>query len=706
MSIERSRRERFEPNTLPLFEWLIFGLAVAVVAVSAFATPLNVQAVVLALGGHGFTWPENLLAAWGGIVHGDFGRGLPKAAAGAVPGFSTMTALAGIAEAVVLASLWVLGSWLAEATGRTRRYGIASRAQASEALGLVRLRRVAKVIRPDLYGSSGTRRRGKRAEREGFDPHHAGWRLGSTPGAFGEELWVPADRTTAAIGAQGSGKTLDILVPALLDWDGAAVVTLTKPEDLFLSLEARAHDGRPVAVLDPFNLAPSAPQFVWDLLEGCENPMIAQRRAKAFAAGTIKGGAMSSGDQAARFYAGECAKVLQALFHAAAISRFNRDGTLKADGGYTLDDVMDWAANPRQNPTPDEVLRAHPLAAKRWDALYRSAIFGDERTAGNTITTVHQALELFFQEETRLRCIPSAEHPGTDIEALIRAGGTIYLLGREDPYSSASPMMTAVTEQILDTAKRMGELSPIGRLCPPFLACLDELPSTAPIPTLATRMANERALGLTFMLAFQTREQVNVCYGEAEARTILGLCNNLVLFGGGKDIKFYEEMSELVGNLTHTKTRLQSRGGARIGGVDPSWDPERVRVLEAAELRKLKPGRALVLAEMYDPIIARLHRCIEGPRGKELLAAQKRARASARARVDATASGTPEEGQAPNLAATMRRLGLSDPGTPTPPTAPRRACGECGEPWPDNATVCPECGAAEPAALVLTETRR
>ncbi len=36
-----------------------------------------------------------------------------------------------------------------------------------------------------------------------------------------------------------------------------------------------------------------------------------------------------------------------------------------------------------------------------------------------------------------------------------------------------------------------------------------------------------------------------------------------------------------------------------------------------------------MLAETYDPIIADLHRCIDGKRGKELLAAQKLARLAA-----------------------------------------------------------------------------
>ena len=43
----------------------------------------------------------------------------------------------------------------------------------------------------------------------------------------GIELWCRYDRTTGVYGEQGSGKTLDLLAPALLAHRGAALATLT-----------------------------------------------------------------------------------------------------------------------------------------------------------------------------------------------------------------------------------------------------------------------------------------------------------------------------------------------------------------------------------------------------------------------------------------------------------------------------------------------
>jgi len=119
-------------------------------------------------------------------------------------------------------------------------------------------------------------------------PNDVGWRLGEAYEPRGNQLWVPFDRTAGVIGPQGSGKTLDVLTPALLDAPGAALVTLTKPEDLLLSLTERSRDDRPCVVLDPFGLADGVvDEVVWDPIEGCVSSRIAERRAKAFAAGTV-----------------------------------------------------------------------------------------------------------------------------------------------------------------------------------------------------------------------------------------------------------------------------------------------------------------------------------------------------------------------------------------------------------------------------------
>jgi len=484
--------------------------------------------------------------------------------------------------------------------GRGQIRGAATTTQAAAVLGAGRLRANRHIIRPDRY----PRPRGRLPSDELTG---LGWRLGVGDQPRCGALWAPWDRTTGVIGPQGSGKTLDLLIPALLQAPGAALTTLTKVDDLLLSLTARQRDGRPVSVLDPFTAAPGLPELVWDPIAGCQNPMTAERRAKAFTAGTISGAARADGGEgAARFYAGEAAKVLQTYFHAAALA------------GRTLDDVLRWVANPTAASEPSEILRGHAGAAPFWSGLLHGALYGDPRTAGNTTATVQQAMALFFQPDIRRRCVPGPGRPATDIADVIARGGTFYLLGRDDPYASASPLMTAITEHILDAALAAGTASPWGRLCPPLLACLDELPSTAPLPTLRTRMANERALGISIMWAAQTRQQLTAIYGDDEARSLIALTNILVVFGGSKDPRFNQELSDLLGSVTVPQISYN-------GGKHPSRTiaHREIPVLTGAEIRELPERIGLVIPENSKPVLARLHRCIDGKAGKDLLAQQK-----------------------------------------------------------------------------------
>jgi len=638
--------------------WEVAALVAGTVVVGLAVAAVTGLAMASALFGHGWVWPtgtDGMTRVVGGLLTGVPGRGLAGEQAARVP--TAVPVYGCVAGCELLVAALITGVAVAAARYRRpgdARRGMATRREAERVLGVSQLRAAREVIRPDRSRRRPHRRRDpvSRPQQESppgrhqtdghngndgdnyaglvvtggaavsFTPTEVGWRLGRSVSPRGVELYVRYDRTTGVYGAQGSGKTLDILAPALLAHDGAAVATLTKVEDLLLTAGRRAAGGRPIAVLDPFGAAPGLSEFVWDPIAGCVDPRVAEKRAKAFAAGTVTG-AVSGGrrDGAARFYAAETAKVLQGFLHAAALT------------GRTLEHVLEWVANPVAAEQPAEILRQHPHAARWWDGLLAGALHGSTDTVGNTVTTVQQAMGLFFQPEIRARCVPAPGRPATDIADLITARGTIYLLGREDPYASAAPLMTAVAEHVLDTALGAATTSPHGRLTPCFLACLDELPSTTPLPTLRVRMANERALGLSFLYAAQTWKQMVVCYGEDEARSLFGLTNNLVIFGGGKDIHFYKELSDLLDDVRISRQTVTEGPG----GTGTSRSGEDVKVLRPGDIRRIPDRHALVVAENAPPIMARLRRCFDGRDGRALKAQLERARAEVNtARADTT----------------------------------------------------------------------
>ena len=156
MSMERARRDRFtsvapsagEFKAACLFAGLFFFLATPLVVQAGvgWATSGDLSSGNLALpnGRH----PD----AYGGLLHGHFGVGLRPGVAETLPPNAVMWLLTGLGEVLVLSAAVVVGTWTRAMTGTTGSlHGLATPAQAAEALGVPRLRMSAAVIRPDLY---------------------------------------------------------------------------------------------------------------------------------------------------------------------------------------------------------------------------------------------------------------------------------------------------------------------------------------------------------------------------------------------------------------------------------------------------------------------------------------------------------------------------------------------------------------------------
>ena len=423
---------------------------------------------------------------------------------------------------------------------------------------------------------------------------------------------MPWDRTAGVIGPQGSGKTLDLLIPALLAAPGAALVTLTKTDDLLLSIDEPLQRRPARASCSTRSGSPPAlPELVWDPIAGCVDPMVAERRAKAFTAGTVSGaGARGQGDDAARFYAAEAAKVIQAYFHAAALTGRTLRATCCA-GSPTR--------SPPSNPPRSCANTRTPPRSGTGCCTGRCA--GTTAPPATPSPPSSRPWACSSRSRSAAAASPARDARPPNIADVIDAGGTIYLLGRE------RPVRVRVTADDRRRRTRPGHrprrganASPWGRLCPPMLACLDELPSTAPLPTLRTRMANERALGISFIWAAQTCAQLTQIFGDHEARAVLGLTNTLVMFGGSKDVAFNQEISDLLGPVRVARTTWQTgRAGRSVTGED-------IPILTGAEVRQLPERHALVVAENGKPIIARSPAASTARAGRRLLANQARGR--------------------------------------------------------------------------------
>lgn len=455
-----------------------------------------------------------------------------------------------------------------------------------------------------------------------------GYSLGQSIKPRGVPLYARGDRSTRVIGPMGSGKTLMFMLPALRNAPGAALATSTKPDIYQLSYGARSKVG-PVVALDPLRMAPSAPRLRWSPIIGAENSRIAEKRGRAFAAGA-KGSSSSS--DASMFYRRQAGTYLMCLFHAAALS------------GANLRDVLAWARRP-QDPAPRHILQRHPLAAPGWADLLDQATSGDDRTVGNTRSTVAQALSPFDHEDVVREIDIAPGQDPTDLRQLIRDRGTAYVLGKDEQFSAVAPLLTAVVEDVLDAAEEVGyNCATSPRLDPWFLAVLDELALITPIPSLRQRIMDGRGRGIALIYAVQSWASMRERYGPEQSTELESITSNAIVFSGDKDPRYLADLEQLCGQVEVTKASTSTSGSALFGATNnsttsysTSWEPA-VRAQEIARLpRTSRKAQVLVLAENLPPVISELRSLLDVPEWPAIKAEAKLAAAADEAaRITAT----------------------------------------------------------------------
>ena len=195
----------------------------------------------------------------------------------------------------------------------------------------------------------------------------------------------------------------------------------------------------------------------------------------------------------------------------------------------------------------------------------------------------------------------------------------MYLLGRGEKVSSASALTTAFCEELLYVAGDViAPTRPGRRLTPPLLACLDEAPSVAPIPTLPLQLADARGRGIVVILSAQSPSQLRTKWSDDETDTMFNAANIQTVFGGLSVDRDLRWMSELAGQrfvMDHTR----QSGPDWRSQFSTRWD--QTPVLRPDEIRTLRPGHALVMAAANPPVISDLPLVFDTRVGRQVAAA-------------------------------------------------------------------------------------
>lgn len=511
----------------------------------------------------------------------------PGSALGA-HGLSPITYWLVVAALLMIAAALGWAAWqvLSHVRQRSRRdvrrvEGVATRRDITRVASESALLRRARTLRPSLPKP---------------DAHDVGYLLGH---ARGHGIWSAVEDSALVLGPPRSGKGLHLVVNAILDAPGAVVTTATRPDNITITLEARRKQG-PVAIFDPQHLAAGLPSGLrWSPVRGCEDPLTAMIRATGLASAT---GLSAGGVESGGFWEGKTRTALQALLHAAALDH------------RTPTELLSWTLAPAAAADAVAILANRPDAATGWAESLDSMIEADPRTRDSIWMGVSLALSALADPRV-LDAVSPSEDEAFDPTTFLEENGTLYLLATGAGAGASWPLVAALIEDLVETARHLAARSPGARLDPPLLLALDEIGNLAPLPSLPTLMAEGGGTGITTMPILQSLSQARDKWGDHAANAIWDAAIVKVILGGTAAARDLQDLSTLIGERDeHTDTITIGDHGSR--GLQRST--RRVPILPPDTIRTLPFGTGLVLLRSTPPIVSDLRRWTSRPDGKEL----------------------------------------------------------------------------------------
>ncbi|WP_154793200.1 type IV secretory system conjugative DNA transfer family protein [Occultella kanbiaonis] len=476
------------------------------------------------------------------------------------------------------AAAWfvIVRAWWAYRTSPRRdhhlllsRSGIATVEEVRRTVADAALVRRAGQLRPAL---AATRAQAREPVRAG----ELSWLVGTSRT---EPVCAAIDVPVYLAGPARSGKGLTVLISAIMEAPGSVVTTSTRADNMEATIAARAQAG-PVYVFDPDGVCGRATTLRWDLLAGCEDPAVAQRRAAVLVAkvgftGENQVWATSSGG------------IVQCLLHAAAVS------------GRRAQDVHRWSTSPEIAREVVSLLERYSPDSN-WSETIAAIQAEDAKMRSNKWFGVESAFKALDVPSVRA-VFDVGPDEAFDPEAFLRSSGTIYMISRWRDTAATGGSVGAFFSLVLDDiaqAVRTMSQQPgnAGRQDPPCGLVLDEIANIHPWPGLPLAVAAGSGEGLYTVMGFQSRSQSRDAYGTDTERS-LWENSTILLLGGGSDHADLKELSELLGDQT-VSTASRTWGGGLSGALTPSLqDGERDKALVSVdELRRL-PERVLLMVQ-------------------------------------------------------------------------------------------------------------
>lgn len=386
------------------------------------------------------------------------------------------------------------------------------------------------------------------------------------------------------------GKSSSRVIPAILNAIGPVLATSNKRDVVDATRDVREAKGSKTFVFDPQGVAAEDPTWYWNPLDwvdahsdGCE--MRAARLAGHFADADA-----GSDNKSDNYFDPEAEDLLAGLFLAAAVDR------------RPITQIWEWVTDP-QNTEPIRLLREadHNFTASGLAAQYNA----DPRTRSGIFGTAKKMVRCLKLRNVHKWVTPRAttdelDRVQFDELEFIEKNGTLYSLSLEGR-GSAAPLVSALTEAVIDVAMRKASRSAFGRLPIPLLAVLDEAANVVRWKDLPKQYSHFGSRGIVVMTVLQSWAQGARCWGEDGMNALWSAANIKVLGSGVDDANFLRERSEAIGEHSAISGSVSESKGSK--SYSRSLGSSKTFTVQA--LATMPRGRAIVFSSGAPPVLVR-----------------------------------------------------------------------------------------------------
>ncbi|MEU3279260.1 type IV secretory system conjugative DNA transfer family protein [Streptomyces antibioticus] len=381
----------------------------------------------------------------------------------------------------------------------------------------------------------------------------------------GVELRGNDEDTYVAIMAPRAGKSTSLAIPVAEEAPGALLMTSNKSDVYAATLASRSRVGQ-AWILDTQGVAQVERGMWWDMIAQAETLEGAERLASHFVT-------QITSEQADPFWSQAAGDLLVGLFRAAWWE------------GGSVRDVMKWLSDPNEK-APMRILYANePVLAEQVDSSVAIA----EETQSGIFQNARTAVSALRDERVLAWVTPDKDRPKFSPENFATSKDTLYLLSKKG--GPASAVVAALADAVFTAGAEAGERNG-GRLPEPMRAVLDEAANICRIADLPDLYSHLGSRGITPFVILQSYRQGVKAWGEVGMDSMWSAATKKLIGVGSDDPKFANDISSLVG------AHYVNRGSYSKSkeGYSYSVSEQREQVMDAAEIRAMKKGTALLMA--------------------------------------------------------------------------------------------------------------